>query len=180
MSSTTDQSKQGLIGQEEVARWLVFSSFWGFIFHILAFLSMLISHRRQPAPVNAKPALTAMALHTGAFTLGGSIFSAYSSFKRGKSGVQNVRDRIADGTVERIVVVRAIGAAVGAVCSLLLAVGSIKGAEQITEEKVFPEGDSIDWGKATVASALSIGTVAAAVGQIAAWVVKDTRQSIKA
>lgn len=169
------QNRPAIVRQQDVARWITFSGFWGFVFYLLVFAGILSSHRRQPARVNPEVALVSLGLHLGTFVAGGSLFSALSSLARNQSTTALSRDRMRQGTYEQSIPLQAVSGGIGSIIPFLLALGCMRAAEQATGKPVFADADAINWPRAAGTTALLSGLTALAVSQIAGWIVKDAR-----
>lgn len=175
----TDYAAQNVFQHENVARWFTFTGFWGFVFYLISFVSILTSHRRQPTRVHADTALVGMGLHLTTFVSAGSIFSALSALVRQQTTTAQSRERIKNGTFENSIPLQALAGATGSVIPLAMAVGSMRAAERITGKPVFEDAHDIDWIRATGTNILASGMAALAVSRIAAWIVSDARAVYK-
>lgn len=172
----TPQTPQSIVTQEDVARWLTFSGFWGFVFYLLSTTGMALSHRRQPAPVNASTIVTGMGLHVGTFVTFGSAVIAATSLKRGKSTTDLARENINSSDSSTSTPIQTgLSAATGSVAPFALALASLLVAERLTGKPAFPEGGTIDWVRAIGVNSVLTGVTAAAVSRIFGWVVQDVR-----
>ncbi len=180
MTETQSQATQSqeLIKQSDVARWITFSGFWGFVFYLLAFAGLLTGHRRQALRINTKTAMVGLGLHVVSFVLLGSLFSAIGSLVRGKSSTQQAREQIGSGRLERTILVQAAGGAAGSVVPFALAVSSLQVAQRITGKPALEDGKNINWAQAAGTTALLSGITALAVSRIAAWVARDARKAV--
>lgn len=172
---TTDQAGQAVIKRQDVARWITFSGFWGFVYYLLAFVGLLVGQRRQPARVDMRTTLVGMGVHVAAFVTFGSLISAIGALVRGKSTTRQAREQISRGNLERTIVLQGLGGAVGSAAPFALAVGSLRAAEQITGKTTLVGDGDTDWLRAVGTTALLSGVTATAVSRIAAWVARDAR-----
>ncbi|NTU78645.1 MAG: hypothetical protein HGA45_04445, partial [Chloroflexales bacterium] len=86
MAVNTPQSPKTLRLQgEDLSRALVFSSFWGAIFYLLAFVSQLITFRRKPAEVRSDTVLAGAGIFVGGFVGLGILLIAVASALTGKT-----------------------------------------------------------------------------------------------
>ncbi len=159
----------------DVARWFTFTAFWGFVYYLLSFAGILGGHRYQPVRADADAALVGMGIHVGIFVAVGSLFSAINSVARKQSTTAITQQRVAAGTFENSILLQAISGGVGAILPFMLAVGSMRAAEQITGKAVFPDGRDLNWPRACGISMILSGLTALGVSRIAAWIVSDTR-----
>ncbi len=172
MKTTPDP--QPLIGKQDVARWLTISGFWGFVFYLLAYLSMLLSQRRQPVLVNAKTVLVGMILHIFALITSGSFFSAMTSVLRGTSTTQDARKQAATNLLERTVVLQGVSGAIGSIIPFTFSRRCLQMAAKITGQEAFPAGEgAINWHQAQLLMAFFVGVVGTIVARISAWVADD-------
>lgn len=173
----TEQQRRPLVGRQDVARWITFSSFWGFIFYLLSFAGLLAGHRRGAPRVNANTAFVGMGVHVAVFNVFGFFLGAMTTLTRGKSTTEQARERIGGGSLDRNILAPALVGAVGAVVPLTMASGSLKLAERITGEAAFSDGEAVDWPQAIGVTASLSGLTALAVSRIVAWVARDARTS---
>lgn len=171
----TDHAAHNIFQHENVARWLTFTGFWGLVFYLLSFMSILTSHRHQPVRVHADTALVGMGLHIVTFVSAGSTFSALSALVRQQTTTAQTRERINKGTFESSIPLQALAGATGSIIPLAMAVGSMRAAERITGTPVFENAQDINWVRATGTNILASGIAALAVSRIAAWIVSDAR-----
>ncbi len=176
MNRATTQEQKPIVTGQDVARWLTFSGFWGFVFYLLSLVSMLIGHRRQPAQLNTKNALVALGLHVGTFVTIGSAFSAAVSFKRGRSTSELAQESTSSGQTGSNPLQTGASAAAGSPLPFALAAASTRMAGSLTGQPTFPEGTSIDWLRAAGTNAVFTGITAMAVSRIAGWVAQDARR----
>lgn len=177
MAVSNQQELQHVIKREDVARWITFSGFWGFVFYLLSLVGLLASHRRQPLRINANTALVGMGIHVGSFITVGSLLSALQSLWRGKSTTQQAREQIGSGDLERSMLQQVAGAAAGSVVPFAWTVGSLRVAERITGKRTFTDSSTINWLGAAGTTALLSGVTSLAVNRIAAWVARDAASS---
>ncbi len=170
-----DHTAHNVFQRENVARWVTFTGFWGFVFYLISFMSILTGHRRQPARVHTNTALVGMGVHIATFVSAGSIFSALSSLVRQQTTIAQTRERIKNGTFETSIALQALAGATGSVIPLVMAVGSMRAAERMTGRPVFEDAQDINWIRATGTNILASGFAALAVSRIAAWIVRDAR-----
>lgn len=167
---------RSLTGGEDIARWLTFSGFWGFVFYLLSFLSLTLAQRRQPFQLNSRPLLTGMLLHVGGFVVLGSAASAAETLRKGKPTSALAQERIAGGSLDRVQLSQGLGAAAGAAVPFGLALGALRAAEQLSGERAFTPAGNTRWPQALGAMALFTGAAALAITRIASWVAKDARR----
>lgn len=168
---------QDLFKGEDVARWITFSGFWGFIYYLLSWIGLLAGQRKQPLQVQRESALVGLGIHLGLFVTLGSLVSAVGAVLQGKSTTQQARERVGSGLLQRSILLQGLGGAVGSVIPFALTVGSLRGAERITRRAAINDFRSINWPVAIGTTALASGVTALAVSRIAAWVARDARRS---
>ncbi|MBP1465973.1 hypothetical protein EYB53_009685 [Candidatus Chloroploca sp. M-50] len=172
------QQERGLFLQgEDLGRALVFSSFWGSIFYLLAFVSQLLAFRRPPAEVQSKPTLTGAGIFVGGFVGLGTLGIAIVSLLKGKSPAEQAREQL--GTAgeggSNSVFGTALGAGLGSVVPFSVAVGSMRLAERITGVPAVGPQEHVDLPRAAAVNALLTALIAAAVTRITGWVARDAR-----
>ncbi|NJP06480.1 MAG: hypothetical protein HC837_13070 [Chloroflexaceae bacterium] len=173
MDQTKHTADGALVTGEDVARWLTFSGFWGFVFYVLSTVGMLIGQRKQPVRIHGKTVLVGMIVHVVSFTALGSLLSAVVSFRSGKSTTRMARERIP--TVEQRIGPQTLGGMVAGAVPFLMSAGSLQVARKMTGKMAFPDAQTIDWVRGGSIMALLTAVTALAVSNIAAWVARDSR-----
>ncbi len=170
---TANRLKSAPITGEDLARWLVFTGFWGSSFYLLASVSLIAGARRQPVELDAPTLGVGYGLHVLSFVAVGSVGSAIVSLVRGKGTSEQAEEAIGGGQLERSWPLQAVGGAVGSVVPLALAVASQNIAEQITGRPAIL-GD-VAWPVTGGTMIVLSGLTALAVGRIASWVAEDAK-----
>jgi hypothetical protein len=176
MATDTTRLPTGLRWQaEDLSRALVFSSFWGAIFYVLAFVSQLLTFRRSPAEVRGRTVLAGAGIFIGGFVGLGTLLVAVVSARTGKTPAQQARAQLGMAGEESGPLRTALGAGLGSLLPLMLTLGSMRLAARLTGVPALapPEGVSIS--RAAVTNAFLTALVAAAVSQITGWVARDAR-----
>jgi hypothetical protein len=171
----------GLVRSEDVQRWITFTGFWGFIFYLLACVAQALASRRQPVPIHTPTAVTGLAIHLVAFVGGGSALIAAGSAVQGKRTTTLARERIGRSTLGRPLQVlgQGLGAAVGSLLPLGMAIASQRAAAQITGTPVFPDAAAIDKPRTLLAMGGLSSLVAMAITLIVGWVARDARSAVE-
>lgn len=171
-----EKTSSSPIQTEDVARWLTFTGFWGAIFYLLACVSLIVTHRRQPLKINARTTLVGLGVHLATFVTLGSLGSAIYSLVRGKRTTEQAEERIASGALERATLAQGIGGAVGAAVPFGLAVASLRVAERVTGESAFSSARDLRLPQALGVMTLLSGLTSLTVSRIAGWVARDAKQ----
>jgi hypothetical protein len=169
----------GLVGSEDVQRWITFTGFWGFIFYLLACVAQALGSRRQPVQIHMPTAVTGLGIHLAAFVGGGSALIALGSAFAGKQSTTLARERIGRNTLGRPLQVlgQGLGAAVGSLLPLGLAITSQRAAARITGTAVFHDAEAIDTPRTVLAMGGLSSLVAMAITLIVGWVARDARRA---
>jgi hypothetical protein len=161
---------------EDVVRWLTFTSFWGSISYLLACTSIAAAHTRQPLRADMRTLGLGMALHVGASVALGSASAAGFALSKGERTTEVAERRIAGGELERSVAQQGLGAAVGSLLPLGMAVASMRAAEMISGEPAFDDSNSVSWPVAVAAMVAASGLTSLAVARITGWVARDAKR----
>jgi hypothetical protein len=181
-TNQTEPSRGLLLRGESLSRALVFSGFWGSIFYLLAFVSQLLTFRRQPAEVRAGTVVAGGGLFVGGFVSLGTLLVAINAARTGRTPAEQAREQLGAAGEGRGggVLGTATGAALGSLLPMALATGSMRLAEQLTGRPVLAPREEVSLARAAAANALLTGLIAAAVTQITGWVARDARLAERA
>jgi hypothetical protein len=95
MAARLIQPQRGLLLRgENLSRALVFSSFWGSIFYLLAFVSQLLTFRRAPAEVQGRTVVAGAGLFVGGFVGLGTLLIAVVSAITGRTPSEQARAQL--------------------------------------------------------------------------------------
>ncbi len=170
------QPQRGLLLKgENLSRALVFSSFWGSIFYLLAFTSQLLSFRRGRARVQRRSVLTGAAIFIGGFVATGTLLIAVVSALTGKTPQQQARTQLGSAGERDGLLGTALGAALGSPLTLLLVTASLRLAARITGQPALSPPEGVSLPRAALLNALLTALIAAAVTRITGWVARDAR-----
>jgi hypothetical protein len=180
MSRDTTQRQQGLLLQgEDLSRALVFSGFWGSIFYLLAFVSQVITFRRQPAEVRSSTVLAGAGIFIGGFVSLGTLLVAVVSALTNKTPAQQAREQLGTAGEDRNLRDAALSAGLGSLLMLALAAGSMRLAARLTGAPALVPPEGVSWPRAGAANALLTALIATAVTQITDWVARDARAAAR-
>lgn len=175
--SATKLARDLPVEGEDITRVLVFTSFWGTLYYLLACVSLIAGARRQPVEVDARTVATGYGVHLLAFMAGGALTSAAGALVRGKRPTEQAEEAIGGGQLERSWPLQAAGGAAGAVLPLGLAVASQAISGQLTRRPSLAE--DVTWPVVGATMVTLSGLVALAVARITAWVAEDAKSGVR-
>lgn len=163
------------IRNEDIPRWLTFTSFWGASSYVLSCVSLIAGSRERPLRIEPTTLGLGMLLHTATFMTTGSLSVAVGSLVSGKSSTEVSKDDISGGSLERSVVQQGAGAAMGSLVPFGLALASLELASKITNRPAFATPREISWPRTLSTMVAASGLLALAVARITAWVAEDAK-----
>jgi uncharacterized protein (UPF0548 family) len=161
------------IHRTDVRRWLVFTSFWGSLFYVLASTSQIIAARQRPVKLDTPTLGIGYAMHIATFIAGGSAVAATSAIVRGKPTTEQSEEAISGGQLEQNWALQAAGGAVGSLVPFALTVISQRIAGRRTGRPAI--SSDVNWPLAGGAMIGLSGLVALGVARIVAWVAQDAK-----
>lgn len=173
-------TQESAFGAEEFQRSLVFSGFWGFVFYLFSFVSLLLAQRRRPVQVNPQPVLAGLAMFVGGFVSLGTAIIAAASLSRQRSVTQQARDNIPNLVRNNRPLRQALSGAGGAALPFALSVGALRLAERAANTPAFGGNEDTAWPRAVGTMALLTGLISMAISRIAGWVARDAQASLQA
>ncbi len=164
-----------IVAKEDIARWLTFGGFWGFVFYLLSLVGILSSHRKQPTRINMATVLTGLVLQVLSFIGFTAFFSTVQALVLKKNSTQLSRERIGGGTFEENFAKIGLGASLVSLLPFSFAVGNLRFAEKITHKPAFDDAENINWPIAVAITAFLSSITGLAVARITSWVAEDAR-----
>lgn len=174
MAKKWNQPRGERVRGEDVVRGITFTGFWGFVFYLLALLSMISGQRSQPFKLSARPVLLGLGLNVVGYVVVGLLGLIGQSFVRGKSSTEQSREDIGGGTFERFWWLSGLGTFLVAGFPFTVALVSLRAAEKLSGEQAFqPQG--LNWTRALSVMGVCSGLVALIVARITSWVAQDAK-----
>lgn len=158
---------------EDVARWMVFTAFWGSVSYLYTCIGQIVGTRRDSVRVHTPTVGLAYGVHVLSFVVGGSLVVAISSIVRGKRSTDRSAKAISSGKLERGWPLQALGGTAGSVLTFGLALASQSLVSQRTGHTAVAE--EVNLPVAGGAMVVLSGLTAFAVARITAWVAQDAK-----
>lgn len=180
MAAKITRPRRGLLLRgENLSRALVFSSFWGSIFYLLAFVSQLLTFRRPPAEVQGRTVVAGAGIFVGGFVGLGTLLIAVVSAITNRTPAEQARAQLGTAGESRGLLGATLSAGLGSLLPFALVTASVRLAARLTGVPALGPDEGVSLPRAAAVNALLTALIAAAVTQITGWVARDARASAR-